>query len=32
MSVGFHLLAKGATLNVFSDECTHSRPPVVMFD
>jgi hypothetical protein len=32
MSVGFHLLTKGATLNIFPDECAHSGSPVVMLD
>jgi len=29
MSVIFHLLAKGATLNIFLDKYAYTRPPIV---
>src|SRR6267154_5197761 len=32
VSVGLHLLTKGATLNIFPDVSTHAGPPIVVFD
>src|SRR6267154_6096734 len=32
VSVGLHLLTKGATLNIFPDVSIHARPPIVAFD
>jgi hypothetical protein len=32
VSVGLHLLTKGATLNVMTDKSTHAGPPVISLD
>jgi hypothetical protein len=32
MSVGFHLLIKGATLDIVLDEGSHTGPPVITLD
>src|SRR6267154_311183 len=32
VSVRFHLLTEGATLNIFPDVSTHAGPPIVAFD